>query len=179
MQRIERSVGRADEVIRTLSNFARMPLPEMAPFEVGACLREALEDSAVPAGVVLSVDCPEGLPAVTADRGQIRIVLGNLIRNACDAMPDGGRLTVTGRRDGEAVGVSVADTGVGIAAADLGRIMEPLYSTKARGLGLGLAITRLILDKNQGGLGVVSEPGKGSTFTVRLTAAGELGGPDR
>ena len=75
-----------------------------------------------------------------------------------------------------ALEVAVADTGVGIAPADLGRIMEPLYSTKARGLGLGLAIVRAILDKNQGSLRVASELGKGSTFTVRLDVAPPEGG---
>ena len=64
----------------------------------------------------------------------------------------------------------MADTGVGIAETDLARIMEPLYSTKARGLGLGLAISRSIVEKNQGSLHVSSEPGRGSTFTIRLTA---------
>jgi signal transduction histidine kinase len=60
---------------------------------------------------------------------------------------------------------------VGIPAEDLARVLEPLYSTKARGLGLGLAITRAIVEKNQGTLRVASEPGRGSVFTVRLTAA--------
>ena len=74
------------------------------------------------------------------------------------------------RRDG-IVELSVADTGSGIEASDLARIMEPLYSTKARGLGLGLAISRSIVEKNQGNLLVTSEPGRGSTFTIRLNAS--------
>ena len=61
----------------------------------------------------------------------------------------------------------MADTGAGIEASDLARIMEPLYSTKARGLGLGLAISRSIVEKNQGSLRVTSEPGRGSTFTIQ------------
>ena len=69
------------------------------------------------------------------------------------------------------VDLSVADTGVGIEEAELARIMEPLYSTKARGLGLGLAIARAIVEKNRGALRVASEPGRGSVFTVRLLAA--------
>ena len=74
--------------------------------------------------------------------------------------------------------VDVADTGVGISPENLSRITEPLYSTKARGLGLGLAIVRAILDKNQGSLRVASEVGRGTTFTVRLEAAREgLSGP--
>jgi signal transduction histidine kinase len=112
---------------------------------------------------------------VLADRDQIGIVLGNLIRNAREAMPDGGRLTLEGRRAGEDVELDVTDTGVGITPENLHRIMEPLYSTKARGLGLGLglglALARAILEKNKGSLRVRSVPGRGSTFTVRLLAA--------
>jgi signal transduction histidine kinase len=102
---------------------------------------------------------------------QLRIVLGNLVRNAREAMPQGGRLTFTARRDEGHVELAVADTGVGIPPESLARVMEPLYSTKARGLGLGLAIARAILEKNNGSLRVVSEPGRGSTFTMRLPAA--------
>ena len=75
----------------------------------------------------------------------MRIVLGNLIRNAMDAMASGGRLTLTGRRSEDGLEVDVADTGVGIAPEDLGRVMEPLFSTKARGMGLGLALSRMIV----------------------------------
>ncbi len=105
------------------------------------------------------------------DGDQLRIAFGNLIRNARDAMPQGGRLAISGRAIDGTVEVSVADTGIGIEAKNLTRIMEPLYSTKARGLGLGLAIVRSIVEKNQGSLRVDSQPGKGTTFTVRLTAS--------
>jgi two-component system sensor kinase FixL len=115
----------------------------------------------------------------------LRIVFGNLIRNAREAMPQGGRLAVTAREvplagaagsEGPVAGapglwVAFADTGVGIPPDKLSQVMEPLYSTKARGLGLGLAIARAILEKNQGGLRVTSEVGRGSTFTVLLKAA--------
>jgi two-component system, NtrC family, sensor kinase len=171
MQRIERGVDRANDVITTLSNFARMPLPELRPFAVEPCVRDALDDSTLPAGIEVTLDFPADLAEALADPDQIRIALGNLIRNANDAMPSGGHLTLSGQRDGNGVKLVVADTGVGISPEDLGRIMEPLYSTKARGLGLGLALSRMILERNQGNIQVVSETGKGSTFTVHLMAA--------
>jgi two-component system, NtrC family, sensor kinase len=171
MRRIERNVILAEQVVTTLTNFARMPVPELRPFDLGPSLRQALSDSNMPAGIEAEVDCPADLPPALADPGQIRIALGNLIRNACEAMPSGGRLTLRGRGLGDAVEVAVIDTGVGIAPADLGRILEPLYSTKARGLGLGLALVRMIVERSGGGIEVASEPGRGSTFTVRLAAA--------
>ncbi|HWE37565.1 MAG TPA: protoglobin domain-containing protein [Isosphaeraceae bacterium] len=171
LRRIERQVGLADGVITALSNFARMPLPDLRPVAVGPLIRDVLDLYPPGDGVRVELDLAEALPPVLSDADQMRIVFGNLIRNARDAMPAGGTLTIRGRtREGQ-VEVDVADTGVGIAPEDLGRIMEPLYSTKARGLGLGLAIARAILDKNQGSLRVDSDVGRGSTFTVRMTAS--------
>jgi signal transduction histidine kinase len=170
LQRIERQVLLADSVITALSNFARLPVPNLRPVPVERCVREALEFNPLPPTVEVVVDCSSALPSVLVDADQVRIVFANLFRNAREAMPQGGRLAVTARPVGDAVEVDVADTGVGIARDQLARVMEPLYSTKARGLGLGLAIARAILEKNRGALRVASEPGRGSTFTVRLSA---------
>ncbi|HZT79183.1 MAG TPA: ATP-binding protein, partial [Gemmataceae bacterium] len=152
-------------------SFAKMPLPNLRPLAVAPFLKEVLETNPVGDGVQAAIDCPPDLPAALADRDQLRIVLGNLVRNAREAMPKGGRLTLRGRAVDGAVEVTVTDTGIGIPREHLSQVMEPLYSTKARGLGLGLAIARAILDKNQGTLRVASEQGKGSTFIVRLPAA--------
>jgi signal transduction histidine kinase len=170
LKRIERQVLLADGVITALSNFARLPVPNLRPLPVLQCVQEALEANPLPESCTLSLDLPASLPPVLADLDQVRIVFGNLFRNAREAMPQGGRLTVTGRLVGDAVDIAVTDTGVGIAREHLSRILEPLYSTKARGLGLGLAIARAILEKNKGSLHVESEPARGSTFTVRLAA---------
>jgi signal transduction histidine kinase len=174
--RIERHVGLADGVISALSSFARMPIPDRRPVPVACLIREALELNPVPGSVRVDVDCPETLPPILVDPAQVQIVFGNLIRNAREAMPQGGRLTVRAAVVDGAVEVSIADTGVGIPADDLLRVMEPLYSTKARGLGLGLALARAILEKNQGSLRVVSTLGAGTTFTVRLETSTEKGG---
>lgn len=179
LARIERHVDLADGVITALSSFAKLPVPDARAFDVAACVREALEMSAIPPAVEVVLELPEGLPAAHADDRQILIVLSNLMRNARDAMPRGGRLTVSAEHVGEEVAVRVTDNGSGIDAEDLARILEPLYTTKARGLGLGLAISRSILDKNRGSLHVVSEPGKGSAFTVRLPAESAPAGQEK
>jgi signal transduction histidine kinase len=171
LQRIERNMRQAEQAIATLTNFARVAVPELQPFAVEPAIHQALADSALPDGVDVEVACANGLPPALADPCQIRMALSNLIRNACDAMPSGGRLTLRGRPHGDRVEIAVIDTGVGITAADLGRIAEPLYSTKALGLGLGLTLVRLILERNGGSLAVASEPGWGSTFAVRLACA--------
>jgi two-component system, NtrC family, sensor kinase len=174
LRRIERNVDLADGVITALSSFAKMPIPTLRPTPLNRCIVDALEANAPGAGIAVELDCPAESHRALADEDQLRIVFGNLIRNARDAMTQGGHLAIRCRHVEDIVEVEVTDSGVGIPAHDLARITEPLYSTKARGLGLGLAIVRSILDKCRGSLRVSSEPGKGSTFTVRLIAA--LGG---
>jgi signal transduction histidine kinase len=174
LSRIERQVGIADDVVTALNDFARMAIPEMQPLPLVPFLREVLELDPVGDGVQTELICSDAMPPASGDAHQLRIVFGNLIRNACDAMPDGGSLTVTVRGLGQELEIAVSDTGVGIRSEDLNKIMEPLYSTKARGIGLGLAITRAIVEKHGGKLEVASELGQGTTFTVRLPAAGVI-----
>jgi signal transduction histidine kinase len=170
LERIERQVLAADRVISALNDFAKLPLPELRPVAIESLLREALEHAMLADNIRVAVDVPSDAQEVLGDERQLSIVFGNLIRNARDAMPDGGELRVTAeRRDGDTL-VTVADTGHGIKAENLSRISEPLFSTKVRGIGLGLAITRAILDKHGAALAVQSEEGKGTAFTVRLAA---------
>jgi signal transduction histidine kinase len=173
LKRIERQVGMADGVITALNEFAKLPLPVLEPMPLVAQLKEILELNPLPEEIEVVLDIPASVPPVLADRGQIKIVFGNLIRNAREAMPAGGRLAITAASVNNQVDIRIADTGGGIHSEDLQRIMEPLFTTKARGIGLGLAITRAIVDKHNGKLKVESQPGQGSTFCVTLTAAVE------
>lgn len=173
LQRIEEQVSLADSVVTALSRFAKMPVPALSPFPIQTCIEEALAQNPFPSKVRVELDLPSSLPPALGDAEQVRIVFANLIRNARDAMPAGGQLSIRGRPREAGVEISFTDTGVGIPAENLSRIMEPLYSTKARGLGLGLALARAILEKHQGSLSAESELGRGSTFTVRLTAPGQ------
>jgi signal transduction histidine kinase len=171
LDRIDRQATMADAVISALNNFARLPVPEMKPSELRTLVQQVLDVEPLPSNLQLSMDFPGSLPKVLGDSQQLLIVISNLIRNARDAMPDGGRLTIEGRTVGDEVELQVTDTGNGIPTENLTRIMEPLFSTKARGIGLGLAISRAILEKHQGELRVQSIPGEGARFIVRLKAA--------
>jgi signal transduction histidine kinase len=171
LHRIERQVDLSEEVVSALSRIAKLPVPDLQPVILQECVKESLQAETLSESVEVTVSCPDSLPAVLADGKQLRICLGNLIRNANDAMPAGGRLAISVKAVDGQVEVAVADTGTGITPEQLGHITEPFYSTKARGIGLGLALTRAILDKNKGSLRVVSEVGRGSTFVVRLTPA--------
>lgn len=171
LERIDRQVMAADSVITALNNFARLPIPELKPVNATKLLKDVLELNPLPSTIAVKIDCPPSLPWILGDADQLRIVFANLIRNAQDAMPDGGVLTISAQQDRTNVEVTVSDTGVGIPAEDFGRIMEPLYSTKSRGIGLGLAIVRAILDKHNGTLQVKSEVNRGTTMCVCLAAS--------
>lgn len=170
LERIERQVGIADDVIVALVSFAKMALPHMQPFNVEACLQDVIASTDWPHGVQVEIKSPANLPAALADAGQIRIVLSNLIRNAIDAMPEGGTLTLSTAEVDQFVEISIVDTGCGIEPDNLKRIMEPFYSTKTRGIGLGLPMAKAIVEKNEGRLMAESKTGRGSRFTVRLRA---------
>jgi two-component system, NtrC family, sensor kinase len=171
LDRIERQVGVADRVITALNDFARLPVPQLDRLEIEPCLNEVLELTALPGNVAVEWSISSPPPAVLGDRAQLHIVFSNLIRNARDAMPQGGTLRLIIRQDRDHVEITVEDTGIGIPAENLSRILEPLYSTKAKGIGLGLSIARDIVSRHNGTLHVTSEPGVGSAFTIRLPSS--------
>jgi signal transduction histidine kinase len=171
LERIERQVGVADRVITALNDFARLPVPQMESVEVEQCLKDVLEINLLPREVAVEWQLAAPLPAVLGDRAQLHIVFGNLVRNARDAMPGGGTLRLAATELGDQVEITVQDTGVGIPPENLARILEPLYSTKAKGIGLGLSIASEILSRHHGTMHVSSQPGAGSTFAIRLPAA--------
>jgi len=171
LERIGRQVEYADQILGALSTFVSLPAPAAAPLSLGESLEEALERNPVSGDVVVTIGNLECAPTVLADPGQLQIVFGNLLRNAREAMAEGGCLDVVARRVGDQVEVAVSDTGCGIAARDLPRVLDPLFTTKPRGMGLGLAISRLLLETLGGGIQVASELGRGTTFTLTLPAA--------
>ena len=119
-------------------------------------------------GVALELKVPDDLPEVLAGRGNLEQLFLNLLGNAVDSMPAGGRLRVAARETGDRLEVRIADTGTGIPPEQLKRIHEPFYTTKADGFGLGLAICRSILWDIGGGMSIDSQPGRGTTVTMHL-----------
>jgi signal transduction histidine kinase len=171
LDRIERQVGVADRVITALNDFARLPVPELELVDMTTCLREIIEVTTLPQNIDVKWALGSPPPQVLGDRAQLHIVFGNLIRNARDAMPDGGTLSLVGGGSDEFAEITVRDSGVGISPENLSRIFEPLYSTKAKGIGLGLSIAHEIVGRHHGTMRVTSEVGRGSSVTVSLPRA--------
>jgi signal transduction histidine kinase len=121
-------------------------------------------------GVEVAAELAPDLPPVVAHPEAIQQVLANLVANAGDAMPGGGRLRVATRADGDAVEVVVEDTGAGISEKDLPHIFEAFYTTKpgVTGIGLGLFVSEGIIRGHRGRIDVESTPGRGSRFVIRL-----------
>ncbi len=172
LQRIGKQVEVADNVISALSSFTKQAQPgSNVFFSPETCVGRAIEDAALPSSIEVDLCIEPDLPPARGDEDQIRIVIANLIHNARDAMPSGGRLIIRlGQIDGQ-VNFQVADTGHGIPREILHQVMEPFFTTKARGIGLGLAISRSIVERNRGNLSVSSPPGSGAIFQLRLPVA--------
>lgn len=165
-----REVDRLNRVVADFLNFAKPASAERTRIDLVAALGEVLELTRLAAakkGIVVS---RVGLPSLelVADGNQLKQAFLNLILNAFEAMPEGGKLTMTTRAgDGEA-SLAFADSGSGIPSEHLARIFSPFFTTRRDGTGLGLAITHRIIAGHGGRIEVASTPGVGTTFTVIL-----------
>jgi PAS domain S-box-containing protein len=168
---LDKEVGTAEKIISSLLDYARARPPTRRKVDLNAVVRETLARTPLPDAppVEVALELDEDLPLILADPDQLFQVLGNIVRNGIQAMPGGGRLAVTTAVESpEWVTVAVADTGAGIPEENLNKIFEPLFTTRAKGIGLGLAVVKTLVEGHGGTIGVESQVGEGSTFTVRL-----------
>jgi two-component system sensor kinase FixL len=168
---IMEEVSRLEDMIAQMRDFVKHPSIKKEPGNMDALLDEVVEmfeDKANEQNVTLKREKgPENL-TVAFDQQQIRQVLINLFKNALEAMPHGGELTVTSQVTETNLEVSIGDTGQGMTPEVKANIFQPYFTTKEKGTGLGLAISQTILEEHGGGIFVDSAPGAGSTFTIQL-----------
>jgi PAS domain S-box-containing protein len=174
---IEKNVHISDKIVGDLLDFTRVKSAERKPVSVSELIHQTLERFPAPASVQVELDLPADLPQVYADPQQVVQILGNLSLNACQAMVasssttgvlQGGKLTISACAQGDMMNIAVQDTGIGISPENMRKLFEPLFTTKPKGIGLGLAVCQKLADANGGGLKVQSEAGVGSTFTLYL-----------
>ena len=173
LSEMDRAVRGCDYIISEMLDFIREPTPLLERFPVGDAIADALRAVLLPDGIHLRTSCGRELK-VQGNRDQITRILINLVQNAVQAINEGGELEICGvREEAGQVEIRVSDTGCGISPENLERIFEPLFSTKVRGIGLGLAIAQRYARANGGQLSVESALGTGSTFHLLLREAVE------
>ncbi len=160
----------SERIVSDLLDSVRTKLPHPEAVGVAEMIELTLTKLSVPASVSVKLDIPPALPPLHVDAMQMHQVFRNLISNGVEAMPAGGVLLIKARAHeaGAKITISVRDTGIGIAPENLDKIFQPLFTTKARGIGLGLVVVKNLIEANSGRVEVQSEPGKGTTFAVTL-----------
>ncbi|HEY9284574.1 MAG TPA: ATP-binding protein [Pyrinomonadaceae bacterium] len=178
LEKIHRQTERATGIVNNLLNFSRVgAVAEFGEVDVNHVLEDTLqllEPQMRHAQIEVVRDFDAELPRAHGNAGKLQQVFTNLLLNARDALPDGGRITLRTRPEGQdAVSIHVADDGIGIAPENVARIYDPFFTTKGvgRGTGLGLAVSYGIVQEHSGHISVESAPGRGTTFRVTVPTA--------
>jgi NtrC-family two-component system sensor histidine kinase KinB len=187
LQVCREDTARLDRLMRELLDLSKIEsgavTPQLVATRPSTLIAQAVDPLRLQVearGISLIVDAPPDLPQVDVDRSQIERVIANLVTNAMRATPAGGAITVAAARRGDQVAIAVTDTGSGIPRDYLAGIFEPFVQVphaSGGGAGLGLTISRRIVEGHGGRLTVQSDPGRGSTFTFTVRPAGERPGP--
>jgi PAS domain S-box-containing protein len=190
---ISQEIENAGRIISDILDFSRTRTPNILPTRLSTLLNNSLKKCTFPENISMTLDIPEKLPLLKVDPLQMDQVLQNLIINACQAMPHGGSITIgarsvqdprlevhdsaeytmeNGTLDPEPrsdfLEISVADSGEGISPENLKKLFQPLFTTKVRGIGLGLTICRSFTEANGGHITVESRPSEGTTFKLTV-----------
>jgi PAS domain S-box-containing protein len=168
---IAEEVGHLEEMVAEMRDFVRRPAAAKRPGKLETLLHETLElfqDTFAEHHIKVHRVEDGPLPELSFDYQQLRQVLLNLLKNALEAMPRGGEITVGSRVRDSQVEISLTDTGEGMTPEVAAQIFQPYFTTKEKGTGLGLAISQSIMQEHGGALLVDSSPGQGATFTMQL-----------
>jgi signal transduction histidine kinase len=190
---IKNEVDNSLRIITDLLDFARTKTPHTKPVTVRELTDASIGRCAIPENIDFQTEIPDNLPLLRVDPLQMGQVLMNFITNAVQAMPKGGALRVAARSVGalpcgspeagghggpplqDFIAISVTDSGEGISPENMAKLFQPLFTTKAKGIGLGLVVCKNLVTANNGRIEVESAPGQGTTFTVLLPIVkGEL-----
>ena len=177
---MERETTRVGRTVKNLLDFTRPKEPEIIYVDIEEIIEQSLlllEDPLRVGNIEIQSECNKRIPKIMGDFGQLQQVFMNIMLNACQAMPQGGKLTINRTVEGETgdecfVSIKISDTGYGIPKKDIPKIFGPFFTTKGGkdgiGLGLGLSIVQNIIQRHHGTIDVQSEAGKGTVFTITL-----------
>ena len=164
-----------NKIVSDLQDFSRSIALQVDEVNIESMVYDVLDTLNLDENIRVDVKFSEETEKTQLDGNYFRRVIVNLLTNAVQAMPDGGKLTINGYRDGGKNIIKISDTGVGIPEENMKQLFTPLFTTKAKGTGLGLAVCRRIVDAHKGEITVSSVEGEGTTFTIILPSIDGVG----
>jgi len=165
---IEENLFYIDKIIADLQDYTKPLKPNKEKVNIEKAIEEALLIVYIPNNLQVSISIEEDFPQFTADFAMLKRALINLIQNAVHAMPNGGSLNINARRKGKHACIGVEDTGEGIPEEVKSKLFTPLFTTKSKGQGFGLAVAKRLVEAQGGKISFESGQGKGTTFTIQL-----------
>jgi signal transduction histidine kinase len=165
---IQKEVERSQQIVNELLDFTRVTKLNLTKVNMIDVIKSALDRVTIPHEIVVETCFPETRSLVEMDSQKMERAFLNIITNAIQAMPKGGKLTMTVKEEQETVHASFKDTGIGISKENIPMLFEPLFTTKSVGIGLGLTMVKDVIDNHGGKIIVESEVGIGTTFEIVL-----------
>jgi signal transduction histidine kinase len=176
MKTIDDEIAHSDKIINNLVSFSGLTPPVIKPTSINDVIKDVLEEVEIPEKIKVTTYLEKDLPDAMIDGDQIKQVFINIILNAIESMPGGGKLKISSNINLHdlTIDVEFEDTGIGIPKDAQDKIFDPLFTTKPKEIGLGLAVCQEIIDRHNGSIKVISDEGKGSRFVVKLKVMEEI-----
>jgi signal transduction histidine kinase len=168
LQEIEKNTDYINKIVQDLQDYARPLKPNAEETDLKLVIDDLLKKNGLPQNIEVNVEVEVDARKVIADSSYINRIMYNLVTNAVQAMPNGGKLTINVYKEENDTVMSVTDTGVGIPEAVRGKLFTPMFTTKSKGQGFGLAVIKRMTESLGGTVTFVSQEGKGTTFMVSL-----------
>ena len=168
VESIQNNVEYINKIVQDLQDYTRPLAPILMEIDLELLFRELLANNSIPKGIITHYNIQDEAKKIVADIALLKRILSNLISNAVQAMPNGGELSIYAYKKGEDILITVQDTGMGIPDIVKAKLFTPLFTTKSKGQGFGLAVVKRIAESLGGTVTFESQEGKGSTFTISL-----------
>jgi signal transduction histidine kinase len=170
LDEIGKSVEYVNKIVQDLQDYARPLKPVAQETNLKDLIEEQVRKTNVPTNVKVSSRTESEAKKIDADPDLLKRILGNLMTNAVQAMPEGGKLTIHAYKEANGIAIKVQDTGVGISEEAKSKLFTPLFTTKSKGQGFGLAVVKRLTETLNGTVSLESQEGKGTAFTIHLPA---------
>jgi PAS domain S-box-containing protein len=175
---IEKNIVYSNKIINDLLDYSREIKLDLTGSKPKSIIKEALSLVEIPKNVQV-IDLTGSCPKIKVDIGKIKRAFVNIIKNAVEAMPKGGTLTIKSKKLNGSLELVFSDTGVGMSKKTVKKLWTPLFTTKAKGMGFGLAICKRVVEAHGGSISVKSVRGKGTTFTVTIPTRPKIEGGEK